>query len=71
MPEGTRAAEDHRHAVLVADLDGLVVTDAAAGLDDGGDAGFAGVLHGIAAREGEERVRGDDSALRPLARPLE
>ena len=63
--------EHHGDAVLVADLDRFFVADAAAGLDDGRDAGLAGVFDGVAAGEGEEGVGGEDGALRALAGVLE
>src|SRR5437879_5940964 len=65
MAEGARAREHHRYAVFVANLDGLFVSVAAAGLDDRGDAGLAGVFDGIAARKGEECVRGKHRARDP------
>src|SRR3990172_7888213 len=70
VAEGANAREHHRHAVFIADLNGLFVA-AAARLDDGGDAGAAGGLDGVVAGEGEEGVRGEDGALRALARSLD
>src|SRR5207245_2879855 len=71
MTEGPRACEHHRHAVFITDFDRLCVSVAAAGLDDRGDAGLAGVFDGVAAREREERVGGQHRACDPLAGALD
>src|SRR5688500_10485473 len=52
--EVAAAGEDHRHMVAVGDLDGHLVADAAAGLDDRRDAGLCRDLDAV--REGEVRV---------------
>src|SRR3970282_1014695 len=48
------AGEDHRHVAVVSSFDDFGVADAAAGLDDGGGAGFGGGDESVGGRE--ERV---------------
>ena len=68
MPEVADAGEDHGEAGFVGGRDDLVVAHRAAGLDDGGGAGFGGGQQAVG--EGEEGVGGDDRALgQRLGRP--
>ena len=43
----THAGEDHRDAILIAGVDGVLIADAAARLDDAGDARLCAGLHAI------------------------
>jgi hypothetical protein len=52
--------EDHGQVVAVGDLDGHLVADAAAGLDDGRHTALGGQGDGVT--EGEVGVRGEDAA---------
>lgn len=61
MLEVAHAGEEHGHAMFVGGLDGFLVPDGAAGLDDGGDAGSGRGVNRVP--EGEESVRGHDAAL--------
>src|SRR5688500_2234076 len=63
--EVTPAGEDHGHVMAVGDLDGQLVADAAAGLDDGCHTRLRGNLDPI--REGEVGVGSHDRQRRPLA----
>src|SRR5687767_4295225 len=54
--EVTASGEDHRHVVAIGHLDGHLVADAAAGLDDRGDPGLRRDLDAV--REGEVGVGG-------------
>ena len=47
MPEVAAAGEDHREMVPIGDLDGHLVADRAAGLDDRGHAGLGGDLDAV------------------------
>ncbi len=60
MLEVTLAGEDHGDAVLVACLDGILVTDRSAGLDDGGDACLCSCFYAVI--EGEEGIRSHNRA---------
>ena len=64
MQEMTPSGEDHRKPLAVRGFDDLVVAHGAAGLDDGGYAGFGQRLHAVG--EGEEGVAGGDGPSRPL-----
>src|SRR5688500_3704416 len=65
VAEVPAAGEDHGHVVPVGDLDGHLVADAAARLDDRGDPGLGRDLDAV--REREVGVRGHDRERRPLA----
>ena len=60
MLEVAHAGEEHGHAVFVSGGDGFLVSDGAAGLDDGGDAGSGRGVNAVS--EGEESVGGHDAA---------
>src|SRR4051812_50224692 len=53
--------QDHRGAALVGQVDGLLVADGAAGVDDGGDAGVEQDRGAVG--EGEEGVAGGDGGF--------
>ena len=55
------SSEDHGDAVLVGHVDGFLVTDGSARLDDSSDACFACRFDGIT--EGEERIGAHDGAF--------
>ena len=69
MPEMPNPRHDEGDVVLVADGDGFVVLDGAAGLDDGGDARFGGGFGAVG--EGEEGVAGESGTLGRVARLLD
>src|SRR5207245_140815 len=69
VPEVPLACPDERHAGSVRDCDHLVVADRAARGDRGGDAGSGGDSESV--EEREVSVRGQDTAPRPLAGPLD
>ena len=68
MAEVALAGEDHGDAVLVGGGDHLGVADAAAGLDDGRDAGGGGGVEAVAERE--EGVAGAHPADGPAGGPV-
>ena len=68
MPEVALAGEAHCDAVLIGGGDHVVVTDAAAGLDHGGDTRCRGGIESVAERE--ERVAGADPAGDAVTRPI-
>ena len=51
MTEMACACEDHRDSVLVARIDGLLVADRAARLNNGRDSGFVCRVNAVAERE--------------------
>ena len=51
----------HTHVVLLAEVDAVLVVDAAAGMGHGHDAGLVGYLHAVG--EGEEGVAGHDGTV--------
>ena len=65
VPEVAAAGEDHRQVVAVGDLDGHLVADRAAGLDDRRHAALGRELDPVGERE--VGVRGHDRELRPVA----
>ena len=69
MPEVTVPREDHRHTGLVGTLDGEVVANRAARLDERRDASIAQNLERVG--EGQERVTRGNGALGLIARLLE
>ena len=56
MSKMSDAGKDHCNTVFIASLDYLFISDRAAGLDNGGNAGFVSSFNTVA--EGEEGVRG-------------
>ena len=69
MSEVADARKDEGDAVAIAEGDGLLVLDRAAGLDNGGDACLRGDFGTV--REGEEGIGGEGRAFRILARLLD
>mmetsp|Transcript_15760 Transcript_15760/g.32634 ORF Transcript_15760/g.32634 Transcript_15760/m.32634 type:complete len:249 (-) Transcript_15760:1168-1914(-) len=71
MLEMSNACGEQGHVVLVAALDGIAVSDAAAWVDDGLHSGLAGLLDRVVPREWEEGVAGHDRALDLIRRLLD
>ncbi len=61
MPEVPEAAQEAGDVVLVAEVQGVLVAFGAAGVDDGGDAGFDQEFGAVG--EGEEGVAGGEGAV--------
>lgn len=61
--EVAHAGGQQGNAILVADIDGILVTQGATGVDNGSNAGLAGNLNRVVPGEGEEGIRGQDRAL--------
>ncbi len=63
MPEVPDAGRDKGDAILVAAVDGVLVSQAAAGMRDGRNTGLAGLFDRVVPGEWEEGVTGQHRAL--------
>ena len=58
----------HTYVKFITSIDGILITDGAAGLHDGGDAGLMSQLHTVV--EGEEGIGGEHGTMEVEAKGM-